>query len=179
MDRKLNKLVLAALFAALTCIATMIIQIPTIGTSGFVNIGDTMVLLSAWALGGIYGAAAAGVGSALADVISGFGAYAPGTFAIKALMAFAAFMVFSLGGKSKVKKNISLVSGGVIAEAIMILGYFLYESTLLGYGLAAAASVISNAIQGITSLVIALVIIKALDAGKVLTRVGLKRTELK
>ena len=51
---KIVKLVLAAMFAALGCVATMIIRIPTIGTSGYVNIGDTVVLLAAWVLGTFY-----------------------------------------------------------------------------------------------------------------------------
>ena len=42
----------------------MIIKVPTVGTNGYVNIGDTIVLLSAWMIGGVYGALAAGIGSA-------------------------------------------------------------------------------------------------------------------
>ena len=80
MDRKnLNGLVFGALFTALTCVFTMVIKVPTLGTNGYVNIGDTGVLLSAWLLGGWYGVIAAGLGSGLADILSGYPAYAPGT----------------------------------------------------------------------------------------------------
>lgn len=146
MDKKLTKLVLTALFAALTCVATMIIKVPTLGTNGYVNIGDTIVLLSAWMIGGVYGALAAGIGSALADLLSGYGTYVPGTLAIKFLMALAAYGIFK--ALVKMNKTVAYIVSAVVAEVIMIAGYFLYESTLLGYGLAAVPSIGSNAIQG-------------------------------
>ena len=54
--QNVGKIVITALFAALACVATMIIKVPTVGTNGYVNIGDTIVLLSAWMIGGVYGA---------------------------------------------------------------------------------------------------------------------------
>ena len=54
---KLRKLVLAALFAALACGATMVIQVPS-PIGGYLNLGDCIVLLSGWLLGPVYGAAA-------------------------------------------------------------------------------------------------------------------------
>ena len=44
---KLRTLILAAMFAALTCVATMIIHIPS-PIGGYFNLGDCMVLLSAF-----------------------------------------------------------------------------------------------------------------------------------
>lgn len=64
-DMKLRKLVLAALFAALCTVMTMVIQVPS-PMQGYVNLGDCAVLLSAWVLGPWYGGAAAGLGSMLA-----------------------------------------------------------------------------------------------------------------
>ena len=75
---KLRTLILAAMFAALTCVATMIIHIPS-PIGGYFNLGDCMVLLSAFVLGPVWGTAAGGIGSALADVICGYFVYAPGT----------------------------------------------------------------------------------------------------
>ena len=90
---KLRTLILAAMFAALTCVATMIIHIPS-PIGGYFNLGDCMVLLSAFVLGPVWGTAAGGIGSALADVICGYFVYAPGTLVIKALMALAAALIF-------------------------------------------------------------------------------------
>ena len=44
LNSNLKKLVLAAMFAALSCVATMVIQIPS-PMSGYVNLGDCFVLL--------------------------------------------------------------------------------------------------------------------------------------
>ena len=86
---KIRKLVLAALFAALCTVMTLVIQIPS-PMQGYVNLGDCAVLLSAWVLGPVYGGVAAGTGSMLADLFSGYAHYAPGTFLIKLCMAFSA-----------------------------------------------------------------------------------------
>ena len=65
----LRKLVQSALFAALCTAMTLVIQVPS-PVSGYVNLGDCGVLLSAWVLGPWYGGAAAGIGSMLADIFS-------------------------------------------------------------------------------------------------------------
>ncbi len=82
-SKVVSKIVLTALFAALAYVATSIIRVPTVGTQGYVNIGDSIVLLSAWLIGGVYGALAAGIGSALADLLAQYVTYVPGTFIIK------------------------------------------------------------------------------------------------
>ncbi len=58
-QNSVRKLVLTAMFAALTCVATMIIKIPIPATNGYINIGDCIVLMSGWLLGGVYGTASA------------------------------------------------------------------------------------------------------------------------
>ena len=82
-------LVMTALLAALACVATLVIRIPS-PTGGYMNLGDTIVLLGAYLLGGAYGAAAGAVGPALADLISGYMVYVPATLVIKAVMALIA-----------------------------------------------------------------------------------------
>lgn len=59
-DANIKKLVLAALMAALTYVATSIVQIPS-PMQGYVNLGDCIVLLSGWILGPWWGAAAGGI----------------------------------------------------------------------------------------------------------------------
>ena len=88
-DLRIRKLVYAALMAALTYVATMVIQIPS-PMQGYVNLGDCCVLLSGWLLGPWWGGAAAGIGSMLTDLLNGYAHYAPGTFVIKGCMAIAA-----------------------------------------------------------------------------------------
>ena len=46
MNSNLKKIVMTALFAALSCVATMSIHIPTPGTGGYIHPGDAVVILS-------------------------------------------------------------------------------------------------------------------------------------
>lgn len=149
---KTRKIVQAALFAALCCVATLIIQIPS-PMNGYVNLGDGFVLLSAFLLGPLYGGAAAGIGSMLADLISGYGIYAPATLIIKFFMAFAAGYIV------KTKNNgITRLVSGVTAEIIMIAGYFGFACLLLGEGLGAAASIPGNAVQGVAGIFVSCIL---------------------
>ena len=162
MNEKLRSIVMASLFAALTTLATMLIKVPTFGTNGYVNIGDAIVLISALLLGNPYGAFAAGIGSGLADLLSGYPAYVPGTVVIKFAMAFACAAIYS-GLKEKLPRVVAFIISSVVAELIMIGGYFLYEALFLGYGLVAAASIVSNAVQGVTCLVLGNALVHALE----------------
>jgi len=162
MNDKMNraygakKLVETALFTALCCILTMVIQIPT-PTNGYVNLGDCGVLLSAWILGPAYGAVAAALGSAMADIFSGYAHYAPATFLIKGSMAVAAGMI-AHASHAKGKKSALLFRwvGALFAEVVMVLGYFLYAALLLGNGFGAIASIPGNFIQGVFSIAAAM-----------------------
>lgn len=140
-----KKIIWAGLFTALVVIATSAIKIPT--GNGYLNPGDALVLLSAFFLGPVWGAVASGVGSALADVLSGYAFYAPATLVIKALMALIAGLFFRrTQGKITAARAIC---GSVLAEVIMISGYFLYDAIFLGFGLAAAVDIPGNIFQGI------------------------------
>ena len=79
-----KKLVIGALMAALTCIATMIIKIPT-PTLGYIHLGDGLVLLCGIVLGPLGGALSAGIGSMFADIFSGYASWAPATLKSKRL----------------------------------------------------------------------------------------------
>ena len=71
MNSNLKKIVMTALFAALACVATMSIRIPTPGTGGYIHPGDAIVILSGVVLGPSYGLLAAGIGSAMSDLLGG------------------------------------------------------------------------------------------------------------
>ena len=45
-NMNLRRLVLTAMFAALVAVATMVINVPTIATRGFINVGDTMIFVT-------------------------------------------------------------------------------------------------------------------------------------
>lgn len=162
---KMQKLAISALLTAIVCVATFVIKIPSPATNGYFNLGDCFVLLSGWLLGPVYGALAAGIGSALADVFSGYVQYAPATFIIKSLMAVAVY--YSAKAVNK-KPLIGKIIGGIAAEAIMVLGYFGYEAIILGYGYAAAGSILSNVMQGIVGFISGIAVTTAINNNKTL-----------
>lgn len=88
MDERTNRIVMTGIMTSLIMVATMIIRIHIPFTQGYVHLGDAVIFLAVLVLGKKYGTFAAGVGSALADLLSGYAYYAPWTFAVKALMAF-------------------------------------------------------------------------------------------
>lgn len=161
---KILKLVTASLLAALTCIATMVIQIPTPVTGGYIHLGDGLVILSGILLGPVYGALAGGIGSMLADLLTGYMAYVPITLTLKACAAFAAGAVYRGLSKKAVRSHwLPVITGGSCAAILVTLGYFAAEATLLGYGFAAAASIPHNLVQGIFGIVISTVLLEALS----------------
>ncbi len=156
-------IILTALFAALTFVATSIIKIPTI-TQGYIHPGDGLVLLSGLLLGPLWGTLAAGVGSALSDILGGYFVYAPATFIIKALSALTAVLIFRALTKKETKGSIlKVIAAGIGGEAVMVFGYFVFEifmiaivnGTNLTAGLAVAtAGIIPNVIQGVVGIAI-------------------------
>ncbi len=162
-----KRLTFTALFAALCCVATVLITIP-LPASGYFNTGDVFVLLSAWCLGPIYGVAAAAIGSALGDLFLGYALYAPVTFVIKGLVAFLSCIVCWFFKKLIKKQRLDFlprIFSAVIGELVMIAGYFLFETILYGfYG--ALPNVLGNSLQAVCCGVCAVFIVSALYAVK-------------
>ncbi len=178
MEKNTKKLVIAALMAAFTCVATMIIKLPT-PTFGYVHLGDGLVLLCGIVLGPLIGALSAGTGSMFADLFSGYLSFAPATFLIKALTAGAAgFLFHTLQTRTKSSaraRNVCLAASGLIGEAIMVIGYFLYEAGMAAFAsggftqaaiyagiVSSAAGIPFNIVQGVTGIAIALVLLPVL-----------------
>ena len=138
--------------ATLTSVMTMIIKIPSL--QGYLNLGDCFVILSGWMLGPVYGFLAAAIGSAFADLFSGYAIYMPASFVIKGLMAVAVYYIPRLiSGKRKRHPAFCFVSGAVFAELIMVFGYYLFEALIIGIGFVPAALAIPlNCVQGAVGL---------------------------
>jgi uncharacterized membrane protein len=153
---KIIKLVTAALMAAMTCVVTMIIKIPYGTGGGYIHPGDAFVLLSGIILGPIYGGFSAGIGSMLADLISGAPQYALATLVIKFLSALAA------GYTYKKIRFIPVVFGGIFGGIIVTFGYFIYERFLYGSFAAALVGVPFNIAQNIMGIVLASILLPLL-----------------
>lgn len=158
---RLHRLVLAALFAALGYVATAIIQVPT--ATGYVNLGDGIVLLAGFVLGPAYGFAAGGLGPALADLLSGYGYYVPGTFVIKGGMAALACLLLRVFRKKGQEPSLLRLAGCTVpAELFMTLSYFVYKATVLKAGVGAAAGIPADLMQGLMGAAISMALFRLL-----------------
>ena len=145
-----RQLTLAALFMALTTVATMVIHIPVPATQGFVNVGDSFVLLSGLLFSHYYGALIGGVGSALADLFLGYTIFAPVTLIVKAIEALLASYIDR-------GNTVSSVIAVIVGVTWMVFGYFIFEVFMFDLPVALSA-VIPNSIQGIVSAGLALLL---------------------
>lgn len=162
------KIVITALFAALICVATMLIQIPIPATGGYANLGDGIILICAFLMNPIYAVIAAGLGSMLADILAGYVSFALGTLVIKAGVALIAALIYKRFGRDHSVRTslIAMLAAGILAEAFMVLGYFFYEAVLMGVGIAAAGGILGNVGQGVVGVAIACIVAPVLTRSK-------------
>lgn len=165
MERKSNVLRLAysGMLAALIFVATYFFQIPVSLTQGYIHLGDGFILLGAAMLGSTAIPAAA-LGSMLSDLLGGYTLYILPTFLIKG--AVAAVAVRCYAKQRPLWQRVTLL---IAAELVMVAGYFVMEWLVLGYGWAAAlGAVIPNLVQGLSGVVIALILTPLVGRVKVL-----------
>ena len=154
---KTRDIVMTALLAALGCVATMVLVVPS-PSGGYMNLGDTVVVLGAYLLGPVCGAIAGGVGPALADLLSGYAMYVPATLVIKALMGVTAALLY----RQLRKHWWGMVICAVAAEAIMVVGYWLFDGILSGSLAASAVGIPSNLVQAAFGIVVSTILALAL-----------------
>lgn len=149
MNNKTKLIVLNGLMVAFVCVATMVIQIPVPMTQGYVNIGDSIIFVTSIVFGPIPGMIAGGIGSALADILTGYSYWALFTLIIK---GFEGYIVGIIVRKNtNLIKNILATLSGII---VMVCGYLIAGAFLQGSFIVSLSSVPSNIIQGIISMVI-------------------------
>lgn len=145
---------------ALVAAATIIIQIPMPATQGFVNVGDTAIFLVGLLLGPLPALLAGGLGSALADLLTGYAHWAPWTLVIKGLEGWIAAAVGYYGFQRQGRVFPGPVSGMLLAAIWMVVGYYVAGGILKGFP-AALQSVPGNMVQGGVSVVAATILVGA------------------
>lgn len=151
---------------ALTIVFTAFLFFPVPGMKGaYVHMGDTIVFLCAYFLGGWYGAAVGGLGGVIADlIVAPF--YAPATLIIKGLMGLTAGLLFK-----KAKTPLERVLAMVLPGLIMAVGYYVYE--VLNYGNPIGILVASmpfNLLQAGASILAASICIPLLEKSALIRR---------
>lgn len=156
-DTRVRTIVTTALLAALACAATMVIHVPS-PTGGYMNLGDTVVLLGAFLLGPWYGALAGGIGSAMADALSGYMVYVPATLIIKAIMAIVAGLVY----RALREKSVGMLLSALVGEIPMVVGYWLFDALLMGSFIGSSVGIPSNLVQAGFGIVVSVFLATAL-----------------
>ena len=153
---KTNKMVLAALMMCMIVVLTMFIKIPIPMTQGYVHLGDAMIFMAVMLLGWKYGAVAAGVGSAMADIFCGAAMWAPWTLVVKFVMALIMGLILDKGGENigLPRQITAMICGGLF----MVLGYYVAEGVMYGNWIAATIGIPWNIGQFAVGMVIATVI---------------------
>ena len=149
------KLALAAVFAALVCVATLALVISIPATSGYFNLGETVIYIAALLFGLLVGAFAGG-GAAIADILVA-PQFALGTLIIKGFEgAIVGFLNRKLQKITR-SRSLSATASIIIGGLEMVAGYFIYEQLVLGYPLAVAlVEVPFNMVQMLVGLVVAI-----------------------
>ncbi|MBN2335367.1 ECF transporter S component [Candidatus Bathyarchaeota archaeon] len=120
---------------ALATIATMIFTFPIPATSGYFNLGDTIVIITSLTFGPVVGALAGGLGSGLADLLGGWYNWVIFTTLIKgAEGAVAGYLAGDPATRTLQKTIVAWLVGGVM----MVGGYFVVQVFM--YGVTAAVS---------------------------------------
>ena len=165
-------LAVIAVMIAIVAVLTFAVQIPIPATGGYIHFGDVGVFFTAFAFGPVFGAIAGGVGCAIADIISGYAAWAPLTLIAHGLQGFlAAYFGYKKG-------IVGMIVGWAIGAIVLIAVYFLGEWFIYGLGFAGAmAEVGPNLVQMVVGGVIAVPLVLAIrKAYPPIDRIGMGKT---
>ncbi len=151
-NNKMRLLTLSAVLCALVFVATAYLPRIPVPNGGYVHIGDAFIYLAAVLLPTPYACAVGAIGAGLADALTGYIIYVPGTVIIKALMA----LFFSSKSKKLVGTRNFLAT--VPAGLVCVVGYYFYDAILLASFAAPLASIYFNVIQAVASAVIFIIL---------------------
>lgn len=144
MKSKHTRLIcIAGIFTALVFVVTAYLHIPT--NNGYIHVGDGLIYLAACILPWQYAMAVGAGGALLADCLTGFAIWAPGSVVIKAVTA----LLFTNKGKKMMclRNCLALIPAAVICAG----GYYLYESLLYDNFVAPLAGILASITQSVTS----------------------------
>ena len=146
---------LSGIFSALVFVITAYLHIPTY--NGYVHCGDGVIFLAACVLPMPYSIIVGALGAMLADLLTGFAIWAPGSMIIKGLLA----LLFTCKpNKIITKRNLVMLLPAALISAV---GYYLYEALITGSFIASLAGIPGSIIQAVASSIIFIVAGLAMD----------------
>ena len=152
---RINLLCCAGVFCAIVFVTTAYLHIPS--HTGYTHIGDAFIYLAACLLPTPYAVFVGAAGAVLADCLTGFAIWAPGSVIIKAV---AALLFTSKKAKIIILKNMLAL---IPASALCIGGYYLYEAAIVGNFISPLAGIPGYITQSVLSSGVFIILGVALD----------------
>lgn len=128
-----REVALTASFMAMVFLSTSLFYIALVSSTGFFNLGEAFVYLAALVGGPVVGALAGGIGAAMADMVLGYGIFAPATLVFKGLEGFTVGFLYHKGKDINQKIRylvLVLISLFLICFAVFITTPWLQEALL-------------------------------------------------
>lgn len=163
-NQKIKLMCLAGVFTAAVFVFTAYLHIPS--HTGYTHVGDAFICLAACLLPLPYAMFVGAGGALLADCLTGYAMWAPGSVIIKTVTV----IFFS-------RKNEKIISWRNIlallpAWVVCIGGYYLYESLITGNFIAPLSGIPGYITQSVLSGVLYVVLGFAMDKLKVKQRIN-------
>lgn len=131
------RLAISTILAALVCVATLAFTVSVPATTGYFNVGDTVIYVAALLFGSYVGGFAGGFGAAIADMLVAI-QFAPGTLVIKGCEgAIVGFLNRKFKRTSKTNWVMSTILLGIIVGSLLAATGSVYYSgeVQLGVGI--------------------------------------------
>lgn len=146
-----------AVLSAIVAIFTIAVRIPVAPTRGYINLGDVAIFFAAFIFGPVTAFIAGGLGTAIADILGGFGQWAPISFVVHGLQGFVIGLVYNMLLKKEADSGKgNLLLQGVLTfaagAAVMVAGYYVASVFMVGPG-AAAVEIPGNIFQNIAGVI--------------------------
>ncbi|MGN1419480.1 MAG: ECF transporter S component, partial [Acutalibacteraceae bacterium] len=166
-QKKMFKICLTGLMAAIIAVFTAFIKFNTGINDGYLHFGDSMIYLAGCILGP-FGIISSAIGGALADILAGSAVWAIPTAIIKSLncIPFVVASHFYIKKKPFRIINLYTVPMVVLSGLITIFGYLLAEGLMYSFP-TAWTSVPFSIIQAVGSAIIFILVGAALEAAKI------------
>jgi len=141
------KIAAVAILTAVTALFTFV-RVPFAPTRGYFNLSDMAIFFSALTIGPFTALLAGGLGTALADIISGYPQWAPISFVVHGLQGLVIGLLARRGGV------LNLSMGAAAGTVTMCTGYLLGGWLILGLGPGPAlAEVPINLLQNLAGII--------------------------
>ncbi len=154
-NQRIKRMCLAGVFTAVVFVFTAYLHIPS--HTGYTHVGDGFIYLAACLLPTPYAILVGAGGALLADCLTGFAIWAPGSVIIKTT----AVLFFSRKSKKIITRRNLLAL--IPSWAVCIGGYYLYESLITSNFIAPIVGIPGYIMQSVLSSVLFVAVGLAMD----------------